>query len=247
LAVGDRVITLLGEALLNGFTEPTLAPMHGYQSTWVLDGDLAVSVDPMRTIDADDLLARIAAERVGPLLTPADEAAFADDLRTVRNPLGGDPLPTTTLPLPPVPPSQVPQLIATDQALELPATPDGPMITARFGSTDAGSLKVAVDLDGQQIAGMGAPDIGVMMGTTTTSLLADGRIVVSVVGTPGLDPGGVTAAADGVTITDLVVGTWVAQQVSVIALLVAPAGSQRIAVDGVLDTGPLTIELPGTP
>ena len=94
---------------------------------------------------------------------------------------------------------------------------------------------------------MGAPDIAIMIGTTTIALLPDGRIVVSVVGTPGLDPGGVAVEADGFTITDLVAGTWAAQLGSVIALLVAPAGSQLITVDGVLDTGPLTIELPATP
>ena len=166
----------------------------------------------------------------------------------MRNPLGGDPLPTRTTVAPlAAPPSQVPQLITTDQVLELTATPDGPMITARFGSTDSGGVKVAVELDGQQIAGMGGPDIGIMIGTSTTTLLPDGRIVISVVGTPGLDPGVVSAAADGATIIDLVAGTWAAQQGSVVALLVAPAGAQRIAVDGVLDTGPLTIELPGTP
>lgn len=66
VAVGDRLLLLVADhpvPLQTGDLLPGLELVNGYQGTWRLEGDTAVSADPQRTVPLAPLLAPVAQER----------------------------------------------------------------------------------------------------------------------------------------------------------------------------------------
>ncbi|HWL45181.1 MAG TPA: hypothetical protein VNQ73_19715 [Ilumatobacter sp.] len=91
LKVGDRILALLGVRVIATREGPqtVLLPQGGYQGIWTIDGDSAVSVDPLRTVPVDRLVAHVLEDReIGFLNSDSPSELRERNANSGRNPLG---------------------------------------------------------------------------------------------------------------------------------------------------------------
>ena len=233
--LGSRLLMLLGTMSRSGpdGVNNVLVPSHGYQSTWMINDDIAVSVDPQRTVPLAPLVERITAEREAPLTQDSDPQLHLRDRATVRNPLATEfeAPPATTVALSPPESGQLPASVETADSFTL----DGPAGHSNFrvvvGRTNTGGYAIALHDGFGQIATNGAPDLNVLAPMSGTVLFDGENVAVAGFGDPHVDPAAIEVTTDTGQTPAFTIGVWQVDQRPVV-LVVVPTGVTTVTVTG---------------